>query len=90
MAEVCVACGEPTDDPVWAIYADESFRERDEKQDAFPLDDVHFAASEWIEAAWWENDPVTNEAVLRTERRLRYLRAPDAGRYSYEELSASG
>lgn len=83
----CVACGiEIQDDPVWAIYADESFIERDDKQDAFPLDDPHYTASEYIDASWWENDPVTNEAVLKTERRRRYLRVNEPGRYSLKDL----
>lgn len=87
MAEVCVSCGELTEDPVWAIYADVAFQERDDKQDAFPLDEPHFTASEWIDATWWVTDPKTGESRLVSERQLRYLRAPGPGRYAYAELA---
>lgn len=77
---LCTSCGlEITGEVFWAVYAWDVFAGHE--LEAMALHEECFTAGEYIDAAWWENDPVTNEAILRTERQQRLMRAPGEGLY---------
>lgn len=78
----CVSCGQEIEgDPAWAVYAWDAF---DLKElEAMAMHEACYDAGEYIDAQWWETDPETNEAVLKTARQRRLLRAPAAGTYMW-------
>jgi hypothetical protein len=75
---LCVSDGLEIDgDPTYAVYAWDAFE--DQPLEAMALHPDCFLAGEWIDAAWWENDPETNEPILRMERQLRLYEVPGPG-----------
>lgn len=79
---LCVSCGleiDP-DPPSWAVYAWDAFDLK--TLEAMAMHEACFDAGEEIEGWEWQNDPVTNEAVLvSTGMQTRLLRSPGEGMY---------
>ncbi len=79
----CVNCGERCDEPVWAVYADEAFKDRG--QAAFPVHQACFDRDEHVTIAEWQPIPDSDEQELVERVILRYREATDAERSRYEK-----